>query len=149
MPVEENLEERWLRIGEPSGLTITIGAGRDPFNDGLGFVDFPVSIVGEGIEAKVGVRSAEGVGSGATLTEFFEELAKDWKGEKGEPTWEAIEHHLGISVERDALGHVLLAFELRQSYRVEAWSVRVVVKVEPGEEMSKIAAGVRSLLAVT
>lgn len=149
MAVEENLEERWLRIGEPNGPTITIGAGHDPFNDGLNFVDFPVSIVGEGIEAKVWVRSSEGAGSGTTLTEFFEELAKDWKGEKSQPAWEAIEHHLAISVQRDALGHVLLAFDLRQSYRTDAWSVRVVVKVEPGEEMSKIAAGLRALLTVT
>jgi hypothetical protein len=148
VPVEENVEERWLRIGEPSGVTITIGGGNDPFNDGLDFVDFPVSIVGEGLEAKTWVRSAERSSQGRTLAEFFEGLAEDWKGEKGEPAWEAIEHDMGISVERDSFGHVLLAFELRQSYRRNAWSVRVVVKVEPGEEMSQVAAGVRRLLTV-
>lgn len=145
MPVEENVEERWLRIGDLDGSHVIVGGGRDPFHDGYDFVDFPVTVSGDGLQAQATVRTIEGP-SPIALTGFFQALADDWKGEHGEATWEAIEHGLSIVVSRDSFGHVLLTFELRESYRPHAWSAKVVVELEPGEEMSQVAQAVRRLL---
>ena len=85
---------------------MTIGGGRDPFHDGYDFVDFPVTIIGEGLQAKSSVRTIEGL-SLMRLTAFFDALADDWRGVRGEPTWDAIEHDLSIAVSRDSLGQSL------------------------------------------
>ena len=47
---------------------------------------------------------------------------------------------MSIEVKRDSLGHVLLTSVLRESYVPDTWSVRATVQVEPGEEMSRLAA---------
>ena len=144
MPVEESREEGWVRIWEPSGACVTFGV---PVHDEYDFVDFPVSIVGDGLSATASVRSMEGL-TGRGLIALFQALADDWRGEKAEVSWTAIEHGLRIGTKRDSRGHVSLTFELRQNYRWDAWAARVVVTVEAGEEMGTLVAAVRRLLAV-
>ena len=124
---------------------MTIGDGVAPFRDGYDFVDFPVSIVAESLSAKTVVRSAEGPNP-TSLHRFLRELADDWKGTQPDRTWDAIEHDLSIDAHRDSLGHVLLTFSLRQSYQPDAWLVKVVVRVDAGEEMVTLAREVERLL---
>ena len=124
---------------------MVIGDAVQPFRDGYDFVDFPVSIVAAGLSAKTLVRSAEGA-SPTSLHRFLRELADDWKGAQPHRSWEAIEHGLSIDAHREPLGHVLLTFSLRESYRRDAWLVRVTVHLHAGEEMATLAREVERLL---
>lgn len=85
--------------------------------------------------------------TGRGLIALFQALADDWRGDKKEVTWTAIEHGLRVDSKRDSVGHVFLTFELRENYQQDAWAARVVVSVEAGEEMSRLAGAVRHLLA--
>ena len=134
-----------IRLTGPSRATLVIGDGVQPFRDGYDFVDFPVSIVAAGLSAKTLVRSAEGA-SPTSLHRFLRELADDWKGTQPHRSWEAIEHGLSIDAHREPLGHVLLTFSLRESYRRDAWLVRVTVQLDAGEEMATLAREVERLL---
>lgn len=144
MLVEENLEECWVRVGGPSETTVQIWCSRLPRLDSYGFGDFAVEIHGDGLSARRVVRTME-QGS-HSIRSFFHDLAEDWKGARGDETWNAVEHGMSIEVRRDSLGHVLLTFVLRESYMPDAWSVRATVTVEPGEEMSQLAAAVGRLI---
>jgi hypothetical protein len=147
VPVEYDHEQQWVRMGEPSGTKIQIWGARHPFGDRYGFVDFAVGVVGDGLEAETLVHSLEhGGGPSGSLASFFGALAEDWRGLGGDTKWEAIEHGMTIEATRGPLGHVVLAFVLRQSYNPDAWSVRAVVKVEAGEEMSQLASAVARLV---
>jgi hypothetical protein len=127
---------------------VTIGGGRhSPLEDPYESVDLPVAIVDDGLRTESLVTTIEGPGGPMSLTAFFEALAADWRGKKGELTWKAIEHDLAITAKRDDFGHVLLGFERRSRRLEDTWSVRATVRVEPGEEMSAIAAALRRLLA--
>ncbi len=134
-----------IRLTGPSGVTVIIGDGVAPFRDGYDFVDFRVSIVARGMRADALVRSAEGA-SPKSLHRFLRELAEDWKGAQPDSSWEAIEHGLSIDAHREPLGHVLLTFSLRESYRHDAWLVRVTVQLDAGEEMATLAREVERLL---
>jgi hypothetical protein len=73
-------------------------------------------------------------------------VGDDWKGERGDSKWDAVEHGLTIEVKRDSFGHVLLTFVLRESYLPNTWSVPATVKIEPGEEMSQLASAIERLI---
>jgi hypothetical protein len=145
MPVEYDSEGLLLRIGDGLGTVVSFGPGSDPFQDGYDFVDFPVTLSSNGLSAMSIVRTIEGP-SQMALSLFIDDLASDWKGLSFERRWESIEHHLTIEARSDSMGHLMLTCVLRESYEVDAWSARVTVKVEPGEEMMQIAAAVRRLL---
>ena len=145
MPVEYDGDDCSLRIGNGLGTVITFGPGADPFHDGYDFVDFPVTLSSDGLSATAIVRSVEGP-SPMALSVFVDDLAAEWKGLQSERTWESIEHHLAIEARSDPVGHLILTVVLRESHQVDAWSARVSVKVEPGEEMTQVAAAVRRLL---
>ncbi len=146
--MEENAEEGWVRIWEPTGVSVTLGGDPAPVHQEYDFVDFPVSVMGEGLSATALVRTMEG-STGRGLVALFQVLADDWRGVQEEVAWTAIEHGLRIDAKRDSVGHVSLTFELRENYRWDAWAAKVVVTVEAGEEMSGLAAAVRRLLAVS
>jgi hypothetical protein len=143
---EETGEERWVRILGPSGVSVTLGGDQDPLHEGYDFVDLPVSVAGQGLSATALVRTMEG-STGRGLVALFQALADDWRGDKQEVTWTAIEHGLRIDAKRDSVGHIFLTFELRENYGGDAWAARVVVSVEAGEEMGRLAGAVRRLLA--
>jgi Family of unknown function (DUF6228) len=145
MPVEYDSDDCSLRIGDGLGTVVTLGPGADPFNDGYDFVDFPATLLSDGLSATAIVRSIEGP-SPMALSLFMDDLASEWKGLQFERTWESIEHHLTIEARSDSLGHLILTFVLREGHEVDAWSARVSVKVEPGEEMTQVAVAIRRLL---
>jgi Family of unknown function (DUF6228) len=134
-----------IRLTGPSGATVIIGNGVDPYSDGYDFVDFSVSIAAEGLSATTQVRSIEG-DSPLGLHRFLRELADDWKGAKPVRRWEAIEHGLTIDVHRDPLGHVVMAFSLRENYQPDAWLARATVQLDAGEELALLAREVERLL---
>jgi len=134
-----------IRLSGPTGASVVIGDGVEPFHDGYDFVDIWMSIVADGLTARTLVRSVEGA-SPLSLHRFLRELADDWKGELPDRQWEAIEHGLTIDARRDAVGHVLLTFSLRESYRPDAWLARVTVQLDAGEEMTSLATEVERLL---
>jgi hypothetical protein len=147
VPVEETGDERWVRIWGPSGVSVTLGGDPGPVHEEYDFVDLPVSVAGQGLGATTLVRTMEG-STGRGLIALFQALADDWRGDKKEVTWTAIEHGLRVDAKRDSVGHVFLTFELRENYQQDAWAARVVVSVEAGEEMSRLAGAVRRVLAV-
>jgi hypothetical protein len=144
VPVEFDDQERYLRLGDVNDILVSVGEGVH-FSDGYDFVDFLVSVSGDGLAARSVVRSVEGA-SPQSLRAFFRELAADWKGTQGDRTWESIEHDLTIKASRDPLGHVILGFTLRESFLADAWQVRVIVCLEAGEEMAHAAVGMERVL---
>ncbi len=128
-----------IRLSGPFGATVVIGEGVDPYSD-FSIVDFPVSILADGLNATTYVRSIVG-----HLDQFLQEIADDWKGTQNRREWEAIEHDLTIDADRDLLGHVRLTFSLRDSYRAESWLVRATVQLDAGEEMATLARQVKQL----
>jgi hypothetical protein len=81
----------------------------------------------------------------ADLAGFFTEMERDWRGWEGERTFESLEGDLLLSAAHD--GHVVLGVALRQSTIPDGWSVRAVLRLEPGEELAGVAAGVRALFS--
>jgi hypothetical protein len=144
MPVEYDEQERYLRLSDVNSVTLSLGESQS-WSDGYDFVDFLVTISGDELTATSLVRSVEG-SSPQGLRTLFRELATDWKGTQGDRTWESIEHDLTIEASRDPLGHLRLAFTLRENVLPDAWQVRVVVRLEAGKEMSRAAVGVERLL---
>jgi hypothetical protein len=71
-------------------------------------------------------------GVDASLSEFFDDLAKNWGGWKGPKNWEAYEGGLGLSCTSDRLGHITVTVELREG-SPERWLVRADVPVEAGQ----------------
>lgn len=78
------------------------------------------------------------------LADFFETLARDWRGWEGIRTWDAYKGGLRIDATVDALGHVLLAVELRE--RSDGWLVRGDVPLDAGQ-LEGVARHVGGLLA--
>ena len=66
-------------------------------------------IAGLGLNASVLVSSYMFDG----FAEFFESLARDWKGWKGERGWGSLEGELGLRATADQMGHVYLSIEIR------------------------------------
>ena len=143
VPVEENVEEQWVRIGGPE-TTVRIWGSRLPQLDPYGFGDFAVEILGDGLSAERLVRTMEQ--GQHSIRSFFRGLADDWRGARGDSKWDAVEHGMSIEVRRDSLGHLMLTFVLRESYMPDTWSVRATVTVEPGEEMSQLASAIERLI---
>ena len=80
-------------------------------------------------------------GRDTDLAEFFQELAGSWRGWAGARTWRSLCGCLRLEATHDGVGHVSLAATLAPLY--EAWSARVVVQVEAGEQISQLAADLR------
>jgi hypothetical protein len=79
------------------------------------------------------------------LPDFFEALAREWRGWSGVRTWEAYKGGLRIDATVDALGHVALAVELRER-SWDGWLVRGDVPLDAGQ-LDGVARDVRGLLS--
>jgi hypothetical protein len=79
------------------------------------------------------------------LVGFFRGLAASWRGWQGERTYESLEHDLRLTATHD--GHVRLAVQLRQSTVPDGWSAAAVIRLDPGEEMTRAAEDVAALLS--
>jgi hypothetical protein len=78
------------------------------------------------------------------LAEFFEELARDWKGWAGDKTFSVVEHDLGLRATHDGKGHVLLWVRLgtHGAEDDKTWHVVVPLPLEAGG-LERVAARTR------
>jgi hypothetical protein len=97
-----------------------------------------------GLDAALQVSSHYATGF-ADLVLFFQRLAADWRGWEGERSYESLEKDLRLSATHD--GHVRLVVQLAQTSTPDGWSVSGVLRLEPGEEMTRVASDVAALLA--
>ena len=147
MPAPDEVTSPIVTLSQPNGLAITLGPALPKTVDGYEFIDFWMSIESDGLLARTLVRTIEGGTGPYSLTQFVQELADDWKGERSRRDFESIEHHFSIAASRDPLGHVLLRFTHRESYLADSWEVRATAEVDAGEGMSAFARCVHELFA--
>ena len=83
---------------------------------------------GPGLDASVLVSSYMFEGFG----EFFESLATDWKGWKGERKWDSMEGELSLKATTDRTGHVYLSIELRDG-APPRWETTANLVLEAGQ----------------
>lgn len=95
-----------------------------------------VTITDDDLTAK---RVVHGAYSGGfqNLGDFFTGLARDWRGWDGERIYESLEHDLRFVAEHD--GHVRLRVRLSQSSDPDGWRVETRLRIEPGEELVRLA----------
>lgn len=79
------------------------------------------------------------------LARFLTELAADWRGWRGERTYESLEHDLQLTATHD--GHIQLAVQLQETSAPDGWSAAGTVQLDPGEEMTRAALDVAALLS--
>jgi hypothetical protein len=86
---------------------------------------FDVSLELIGVQGALTVYPLEVV----SLEKFFGELARDWKGWKGERKWASLEDELTLSASCDRLGHIFLGIRLQSS----EWSLQGFITLEAGQ----------------
>jgi uncharacterized protein DUF6228 len=120
----------------------------DPYGDGHVHTML-VEVGDEGLTAG-GHSTFEGRTS-ENLRDFLAGLAKDWRGWQGARTWTSMEGEMTLEASHDGLGHVTIAVTLRRAERPgdpDAWSARIVLTLEAGEELHRLAAGTEHSLEI-
>jgi Family of unknown function (DUF6228) len=79
------------------------------------------------------------------LAAFFQGLAASWRGWQGEKAYESLEHDLRLTATHD--GHVRLGVQMSRTSGPDGWSASAVLRLDPGEEMTRAAGDVAALLA--
>jgi hypothetical protein len=79
-----------------------------------------------------------------TLTDFFDELALNWRGWKNAKQWQAYEGGLSLSCASDGRGHVYVTVELREPSG-SGWLVRGDVPLDAGQ-LEEVARKVRQFM---
>jgi Family of unknown function (DUF6228) len=97
-----------------------------------------------GLEASMRVSSHYATGFDE-LVAIFRRLAAGWRGWHGEVMYESLEHDLRVIATHD--GHIRLAVQLRQSAVPEGWSASAVIRLDPGEEMTRAAEAIAAVLS--
>ncbi len=77
-----------------------------------------------------------------TMTQFFESLAANWAGWRGEKQWSSLEGELSFVCTSDSLGHVALEITLACGLSEDDWSVRKVVHLE-AEQLEQVALSIK------
>lgn len=78
----------------------------------------------------------------ADLAEFFDQLARDWRGWDDVKSWRAAENDLNIEA-RHEYRHVQLRVTLRAygpGWGNDGWTATGSLTIDPGEQLSQIAA---------
>ncbi|MGW3197218.1 DUF6228 family protein [Streptomyces sp. NPDC001118] len=82
------------------------------------------------------------------LTAFLEELAADYRGWDGERSWQTNDRDLTVSAVFRSGGHVGLTWTVRPWPRAAGgWSASATTWLEAGEQMTALAADIRSFLS--
>jgi hypothetical protein len=90
---------------------------------------FNVSLVSTPLSASVRVYDIEP----HRWSEFFAQLADEWRGWKGEKERESLEGHLKLIARSDSLGHVSLRVKLRDVLPGSDWRAEGVLAIEAGQ----------------
>ncbi|HEY0691534.1 MAG TPA: DUF6228 family protein [Kribbella sp.] len=83
------------------------------------------------------------------LADFFQRQADDWRGWAGTRRWESLEGDLEVEA-RHLYGLVQLRVTMRRvrsDWGNHGWTATGDLTIEPGEQLTQIAKGVRSLAA--
>ncbi|MEV8109134.1 DUF6228 family protein [Streptomyces sp. NPDC088135] len=103
---------------------------------------FSVETLAEGVRARledVTVTVWDDMG------EFFDGLARDFRGWEGERTW--TNNHLVVTASFGSGGHVYLSWTVRSGFFPEDWKCTVTTVIEAGEGMTVVAAELKAFLA--
>lgn len=95
-----------------------------------GLESYSVTVSGIGMEATVRVETSP---YGTAPSDFFDQLAAEWKGWGGEKEWGAIEGEYGLFAKSDATGHIELTVKLQPSFYAPYWCAASVLVVEAGQ----------------
>ena len=117
----------------------TLSRPADPDGDGYVHRVF-VEVSDSGIAAS-GWATFEGR-TPQTLRDFLMQLDEDWRGWAGTRTWTAMENEMTLEATHDGTGHVRIAVTLRQAHPAhdaDAWSARIVLTLEAGEQLRELA----------
>ncbi|MFJ5924305.1 DUF6228 family protein [Kitasatospora sp. NPDC092948] len=104
-------------------------------------VAFAVEAVDDGVRAGLEVVVVT-VWDG--MSEFFDGLARDFRGWEGERVW--VNNHLVVTATFGSGGHVYLGWTLRSGFFPGAWRCTVTTVIEAGEGMTALAADLREFL---
>jgi hypothetical protein len=104
-------------------------------------VVFGVEVVDDGLRARV--ENVE-VTVWDPLEEFFDGLARDFRGWEGERVW--TNNHLVVSAGFGRGGHVCVSWTLRADVFDHGWESTVSTVIEGGEEMARVASEVRDFV---
>ncbi|MDQ0708736.1 hypothetical protein QFZ52_001388 [Arthrobacter woluwensis] len=129
-----------LAIGHVGALRLSADDG---LRDGDGTVDsLTVEVNLNGLRA---VKSVYDFDRWSGLLAFFKELASGWRGWTGEKTFDSLEGDFTLAATH--IGHIRIVVELKDRESPTPWSTVAELSVDPGEELSAAATGLRELLA--
>lgn len=137
---------RFVIAPEGSTQRWTLGGPVDPYGDGYVHRVF-VEVIDDGIAAS-GWATFEGQ-TPRTLRDFLTWLDQDWRGWPGTRTWTAMENEMTLEATHDGTGHVQIAVTLRRgerTYDPDAWSARIVLTLEAGEQLHELASAADQFL---
>lgn len=80
------------------------------------------------------------------LVNFFEFIAKEWKGWQGPQVWTSIEGELELTATSDKLGHVMLNIKVSEFDGPELWSSNVSLGLD-ASQTERVAKSVRAFFA--
>ncbi|SEG88596.1 hypothetical protein SAMN05216223_119102 [Actinacidiphila yanglinensis] len=82
------------------------------------------------------------------LATFLDELVADFRGWKGERTWQTDDRDLAVSARFGSGGHIGLTWTLRPwPDAAGGWNASVTTWLEAGEQLASLAADIRHFLA--
>jgi hypothetical protein len=79
----------------------------------------------------------------ADLVAYFDGLERDWRGWSGVRRWQSLEGELTIDARH--AGHIRIEVRLKSAMW---WTASGELTLEPGEQLSQLAAGLRGALVV-
>lgn len=120
---------------EYDGLTLRVVR---PVNDGLSWLS--ATLRASGLHASLDTVTPHYVYAFDDLIAFLDGLARDWRGWSGERVYESLDHDSAW------LRHTTATFVAVTLKHGDGWRATSTVSVEPGEQMTRVAAGMRELL---
>jgi len=111
-----------------SGHTIKFCAGLRNADSWLDTYSIRLEALGLVAEAQV-----DNPPYGADPSEFFNDLADNWKGWRGEKRWESLEGEFSLIAATDLSGHVSLTATLNSLGAHESWRSTTTLGLEAGQ----------------
>ncbi|MGW1846845.1 DUF6228 family protein [Streptomyces sp. NPDC001966] len=102
---------------------------------------FAVEAIDDGVRARI---ESVTVTVWDNMSEFFDGLARDFRGWEGERVWG--NNSLVVTATFGSGGHVYLGWTLRSGFFPGDWNCTVTTVIEAGEEMTAVAAELRAFL---
>jgi hypothetical protein len=132
-------EDRFVIVPYGSTQRWTVYRPIDPHGEGY-VHNMLVELSDEGLTAS-GLATFEGRAP-ENLQDFLIGLAKDWRGWPGIRPWTSMKGEMTLEASHDGQGHVTIAVTLRRAERTydpDAWSARIALTLEAGEELRRLA----------